>query len=371
MSDTHQALIYRIEEVHAHPNADKLEITDIAGWQMVIGKGQFKSGDLVVFIQPDSVVPQTGPFEFIWHDHIGLDGIVPESRRRIKPKRLRGQWSEGLLMPVSDFPGLVQKELGEGTDVAELIGVTRYVGDFDKPENLDVTAMPKRKYPRTLRGWFWWAIYKLGVRGRASANLALDVAFSFPIYDVNALKNAGRRGFQEGDTVQVTEKIHGQNARYVVVNDVFYAGSHEQWKRKGDNPWWRVVERYPQIEEFCFQNPGVVLYGEIGPCQKGYDYGYSSDDPFFFAFDAYIPTDHELYTGKNWEWAGNMGFSPTVPVLYVGPYSKDMVMSMVDGDTTLPRFGFEKKQKREGIVVRQLSTGQKLKVVSNQFLEKN
>ena len=48
MSDTHEARIIRIGEVRPHPNADKLELTNIGGpegYQMVIGKGAFKTGD--------------------------------------------------------------------------------------------------------------------------------------------------------------------------------------------------------------------------------------------------------------------------------------------------------------------------------------
>src|ERR1700679_1980653 len=89
----HQANIVTVREVLPHNNADNLEIIPVGEYQVVSRKGQFKVGDLAVYIQPDSVVPQTEPFSFIWQDHVGIDGTVPESRRRIKPKRLRQEWS--------------------------------------------------------------------------------------------------------------------------------------------------------------------------------------------------------------------------------------------------------------------------------------
>ena len=62
----HQANIVRVTEVKPHGNADTLEIIPIGEYQVVSKIGQFKVGDLAVYIQPDSVVPQTEPFRFIW-----------------------------------------------------------------------------------------------------------------------------------------------------------------------------------------------------------------------------------------------------------------------------------------------------------------
>ena len=62
----HQVRIVRVPEARVHTNADTLELLDIEGYQVVVKKSQFKAGDLAVYIQPDSVVPQTEPFRFIW-----------------------------------------------------------------------------------------------------------------------------------------------------------------------------------------------------------------------------------------------------------------------------------------------------------------
>ena len=62
----HQVNIVRLCEPRVHTNADTLELFDIGGYQVVTKKGQFKEGDLAVYVQPDSVVPQTEAFRFIW-----------------------------------------------------------------------------------------------------------------------------------------------------------------------------------------------------------------------------------------------------------------------------------------------------------------
>lgn len=379
MSDTHRVNVVRVGAIRPHPNADKLELTEVGGYQIVIGKDNYKEGDLAVYIQPDSVVPQTEPFKFIWQDHVGIDGKVPERRRRITVKRLRKEYSEGLLMPVTDFPtelvcGILQQRASanlplEGIDVAELIGVTHYVPECDRESTkAETAATPRRKYPKTLRGWFYWSLMKLGFTS-ARKNYAQEVSFNLPVYDIKAWKNY-KNAFDKTDVVQITEKIHGSNARYTFILDneneplgpgKFYCGSHEQWKMDGGNVWWNVSRAFPQIGEWCTQNPGKVLYGEVGPTQKGFSYGADGSAPFFYAFDVFDPK-----TG-NWTWAGNEGFAPTVPILYVGSFDIEKVKKYVDGDSAVPHA----KNIREGVVIRRLSDNKKLKLVSNAYFEKD
>lgn len=373
MSNTHEAPVVRIGEIRPHPNADKLELTDVRGYQMVIGKGSFKPGDLAVFIQPDSIVPQTEPFAFIWKDHVGIDGKVPERRRRIIPKRLRKEWSEGLLMPLIEvsnnaqhFDELLKRGMSDNTDVADLIGVTHYVPEFDKEgTSSETAAAPRRKYPKTIRGWFFFILHKLGLRNAGGKSYAQEVSFTLPVYDVDAYKNA-RDKFREGELVLVTEKIHGSNARYVVVDGVFYAGSHHQWKQDGPNVWWNVARQFPEIQEFCHQNPGVMLCGEVGPTQKGFRYGKGLGETFFFAFDTYTPSVTLEDEEAGYKWAGGEGFAPHVPILYSGPFNLEAIKALVDGKSTVP--GAENI--REGIVIRSRERDLRLKIVSNEYLAK-
>ena len=114
----HQANIVRITEVLKHGNADSLEIIPIGEYQVVSRIGQFKVGDYGVYLQPDSVVPQTEPFKFIWEPYMcipteaGVEFTVPEKRRRITVRKFRGEWSEGLLLPLCDFGPVITHEDG-------------------------------------------------------------------------------------------------------------------------------------------------------------------------------------------------------------------------------------------------------------------
>jgi len=301
---------------------------------------------------------------------------VPEKKRRITVRRFRGEWSEGLLLPVSDFDELVDSTLTRhfvesdhpvGKDVSELLGIIHY--DPDKELRGDDQAAPKRKrrYPKTLRGWINFLLAKLSFRNREKFLAGTD-SLGIPSYDVNALKNYPNT-FQDGELVSVTEKIHGSNARYVFIDGVMYAGSKNYWKAQDSSCIWRkAIVANPWIRQWCESHPEYVLYGEVGASQKGFDYGHKADDPFFFVFDVRLP---------NGKWADEntpeglqalMSLQPYwVPELYKGPFDKETVKALSTGPSTV----MKAKHIREGVVVSAVARRAKLKVVSNTFLEKD
>jgi len=218
----HQANVIRIEEILPHTNADNLEIIPIGGFQVVTRKGQFKVGDLGVYIQPDSIVPKSETFKFLWEGHEDINGVVPTKYLRITVRKFRKEWSEGLLLPVFDFPQLldsvltnhfVESDYPVGTDVSDLLGITHYDPDTGRGSTGDnekvIKGAPKlkRKYPTTLKGWFFFLLHKLRLR-RDEKNFSETVSFHVPTYDVEGFKNYPNV-FKDGEHVFVTEKIHG------------------------------------------------------------------------------------------------------------------------------------------------------------------
>ena len=76
-------------------NADRLECAHIGGWHCVVGKGEFEVGDPAVYFEIDSQLPDREPFssmEFLKSKHF-----------KIKTQKIRGEISQGLLMPISAF----------------------------------------------------------------------------------------------------------------------------------------------------------------------------------------------------------------------------------------------------------------------------
>jgi RNA ligase (TIGR02306 family) len=115
------ASVQRISELVPIKGADFIETAIIQGWQCIVRKGEFKVGDLGVYLEIDSVPPNTPAFAFLWHPY-----LEPPGNFRIRTKKLRGVISQGLLMPLNSFPELHYSFYVEGIDVTEHLGVKKY-----------------------------------------------------------------------------------------------------------------------------------------------------------------------------------------------------------------------------------------------------
>jgi len=107
------ATVEKISDVITHPNADKLTIYKMDGlaWRVISGE-KFNIGDLVVYIQTDTVVPNIDEFNFL-----------ANKKYRVNCIRLRGEYSNGLILPMSILP---DGEYNVGYDVTDIIGVKKY-----------------------------------------------------------------------------------------------------------------------------------------------------------------------------------------------------------------------------------------------------
>ncbi len=76
-------------------NADRLECAHIGGWHCVVGKGEFQVGDPAVYFEIDSQLPDVEPFSSM--------EFLKSKKFKIKSQKIRGEISQGLLMPVSAF----------------------------------------------------------------------------------------------------------------------------------------------------------------------------------------------------------------------------------------------------------------------------
>ena len=109
------ASIEIISKVWAHPDADRLELARILGFQCVVEKGLYKGGETIVYVRPDALLPlETWAEEYRKY-----------SPKRIKAVKLRGEWSEGVIVPLHKLPVDLSSET-IGADVATVIGVTHY-----------------------------------------------------------------------------------------------------------------------------------------------------------------------------------------------------------------------------------------------------
>ena len=57
------ACVKRIDDLLAIEGADKIEVAVVGGWKVVVKKGDFKKGELAIYLEIDSWVPtEVAPF---------------------------------------------------------------------------------------------------------------------------------------------------------------------------------------------------------------------------------------------------------------------------------------------------------------------
>lgn len=92
-----------VDSLSAIKKADFVELAHVGGWQCVVKKDEFKPGDRVMYVEIDSLLPISQPaFAFLAERTEGLktiDGIVYSRIRTIK---LRGELSQGLILPLPE-----------------------------------------------------------------------------------------------------------------------------------------------------------------------------------------------------------------------------------------------------------------------------
>lgn len=140
---SHLASVQKILNLSPIEGADKIETAEVLGWKVVVKKGEFNIGDLVCYIQIDTVVPDIPLFEFL-----------KERKFRVKTIKLRGQLSQGLI--VSLPPGRYK----EGQDITEQTGVKKYEKPDTNPERYEKPRVPKVWYEKWVYYFKYNYLYK-------------------------------------------------------------------------------------------------------------------------------------------------------------------------------------------------------------------
>lgn len=345
MSDWNPQVV-TIEKVEKHPDADLLEIVTVLGDYPIVAKaGEYKVGDLAGYIPIDSIVPDTNYFYFLCpkayekyeengetkQRQIGskyILGEVPERYRIIKAKKIRGTYSQGMLINLRDFyPSHSIDHDCVGSSIVDLIGLTKW----EEPEEENLPGLKKKRADQASppKGW------------------------AIPYYDIEGLrKYVSCLG--ESEKIVLTEKIHGSNAGFCFDGENLWVKSRNFYKKiNPDDMWWDVAIRYDLANKLT-AFPMHVFFGEIYGQVKGFRYDTEIVsgilEPKIRFFDILnVKTMRYLDYDPYLEMLSKLEL-PATPELYRGLWlDKDTMYKFAEGTSTL-----NPKHIREGFVLRTL-----------------
>lgn len=127
-----------------------IETAMVGGWAVVVKKGEFQPGDRGVFFEIDSFLPMDDArFSFLhknaikWNNTTGM---------RIKSIRLRGQLSQGLILPLALFPEISTKLDGKTPDEIDSMDFTELVKvvKWEPIANVSMGGVPRGNFPSFL-----------------------------------------------------------------------------------------------------------------------------------------------------------------------------------------------------------------------------
>ena len=338
--------ISQINEVKEIPGADNIEQAVIGGWNCIVKKGEYKSGDFVAIATTDAVIPQE------LSDAMNVTNYLRKGGR-VRTVKLRGVYSECLVIPKQFLP------IGynaPGKDLMEALDIYKYEPPV---KQIQLASGKKIKYKE---------------------NPNFHIYYKFP-----NLKNVVGM-FTKDDDVQITRKLHGTNARYGIVkksklslwdkvkkffrltdewiNYEYVYGSHNVEKGSDSqgfystDVWREVADKYgikERLWNYVKQQhiedlgSGFVIYGEIygAGIQKNYDYGLNELE--FAGFDVTIDGKYCTTHYSEFIVTEVLGLNH-VEELHVGKWSQE-----IQDKYTFNNFIDGTKVPHEGIVIKHTS----------------
>ena len=257
-------------EIFPHPSADRLELAKVGMYCLVVQKGAYEDGDIVVFAPKRSILPESirGNYQ---NEETGQSYL--KNGTTVKSVRLRGELSEGVVLDkdwVCDHinrgymhPVLLAGMIGE--DLSEELGI--FEEEIPAPRvSGGPNGMKFSSRPSNMRS---------------------------PIFSRHDCENIRlhQREFQEGEPVVVSEKVHGTQINIIMYEDgMIEVGSKGLLKRgivleeQDGNIYWEALRNSGLIEiknEF-WPDRFVQFMGEVIPAQKGFSYGKTNPEIALF-----------------------------------------------------------------------------------------
>lgn len=339
------ASIKTILDIRPIEGADRICTYYVGGWSVVDSIGKYKVNDPVIIVEIDSWVPNhIAPF-------LTKEGKEPKEYKGIKGEKirsikLRGQISQGLLLPLSVLPN--QSGFNVGDDVTKLLNIEKY----DPPIPAEIVGDARS---------FNWPIEKTD-----ETRIQCDDEYKF-------IENL------TGKPYYISLKLDGTSSTFLIDpkdEEYHVCGRNFSYKAKESHSFWQISERYEierKLRSFNKLDRYLALQGEIvGPGIQKNPLGLKLVDLYIFNV-VNVKNNTKLPFQDSKEIVESLGLK-FVPVVEWGEnfsYNSESLLEKAKGKYAEHFETANPKQDREGIVVRSWCGKISFKVINNDFLLKN
>lgn len=366
MSERKLASIEKIINIEPILNADEIELVSVLGWHVIVRKEEnYKIGDLIIYCEYDTILPINPEFEFLRSCCYSAkyDGF------RIKNRKLRGVFSEGIVFPTSILPSFSNpskkpKYFKEGESVVDILGIQKY-----DPEALkEVEKAKKSKNPiikhfmryKWFRKWVGNRKPKYGYPSNIHKANETNIQVCF-----NRLQNQDFLYYK-------SEKLEGQNAVYhITKKGKFKVYSHNMGRPKQNNNWWNIALKFDienQMKRFMKLHGIKSMYisGEIiGPGIQRNIYSLNSLD--FYIYTISSLDDNIKFRLNDIKLFCDVTRLKHVPILAENVKLLESSDAMLEDCEGKSIFGSTIKGLREGIIWRTIDGTDGCKVKSKKY----
>ena len=400
------AYVVLIDSITPIKGYDRVELAHVGGWTVVVGKGEFKTGDPAIYFEIDSQLPEVEPFTNM--------EFLAKKKYKIKTQKMCRSLSQGLLMSAANFgwyisnesidkktPVIVDKEANEHSVEGESRFLTKKLNvTYAIPEDNTRKANSVDKYKRMAqrhgklfshqpfkwlmkRNWGKKLLFVFFGRKKDKRN-------GWPTWvtktDEERIENLPFLFNDKTDWI-ATEKIDGSSSTFTLKRghglhkDEFYVCSRNVVFDKPNKPCYYDTNIYLEIAEKydIFNKMTDLLHNHFKDCEwitiQGEIYGqkvqrrdYNINERNFMAFNFITSKDGRWNSVQMRDLIEKYYGIPCVPILnehYILPNTLEELRNYVDSQTSVIDGNM-----REGIVFRSQDGTRSFKCVSPAYLIK-
>jgi len=345
------ASIAEITFIKPIEGADAIECAIVnGGWPVVVKKGEYKVGDVAIYLEIDSWVPyELAPFLSKGKEPREYNGVKGERLRTVK---LRGQISQGLLLPntILDEKGLWPLAGNPvGHDLTNQLGIQKW----EPPIPAQLQGLMKGNFPHFI-----------------------------PKTDQERCQNLRKEIFEthKDETYEVTTKLDGSSMTvYIRDSEVGVCSRNIDLEEVGHNSFWKAARDQKIVDALrevaCDKHEEYALQGElIGEGIQGNPEKLTGQR--FYLFDIYsITEDRYLSPIERYSILDKLNMNGAsvehVPVVngamnVTGHFGTiDELLEFAEGQSLNPQ------TKREGVVFKSHRSDFTFKAIANSYLLKH